>query len=102
MPYLIIMAALAAAALTRLYLQHRRESVRVQAVDGFLDSLEAISSSPAGPERPAVPQRDLQSRRRPQPAPTRRGREVSLDPERRAAARRRIEQRRKARSRLAG
>lgn len=102
MPYLIIIALVAATGLTRLYLQHRRESLRAHEVNGFLDSLEAISAPPPRPTSSVVARRERPARSRPAAAPVRRGREVSLDPDRRAAARLRIEQRRKARSRLAG
>jgi len=102
MPYLIIIAVVAAVGVVRLYLQHRREKVRVQEVDGFLDSLEAIAAPVSAPARP-VPSRGRQPNpRHPGPGAGQRSSSTALDPERRAAARRRIEARRASRSRLAG
>jgi len=102
MPYLIIMAVVAAIGVVRLYLQHRRENVSVHEVDGFLDTLEAIAAPTAAPARP-VPSRGRRPKpRHPGPAAGPRSFATELDPERRAAARRRIEARRASRNRLAG
>jgi hypothetical protein len=84
------MVIVAAAGITRLWLQQRREHARLNTVDGFRESLERISASegPAhrrGDRRPARIEGSYASPRPP------------LDPERRAAAKRRIEERRRAR-----
>lgn len=101
MPYLIIIAILAAVGVIRLYVQHRRENVSAEAVDGFLDSLEAIAAPPAR-GRPVRPRSQQPARRRQGPSPVPRTSSLVLDPERREAARRRIEARRAGRNRLAG
>lgn len=97
MLYLVIMVAVAVAGITRLWLQQRRDSARLNSVDGFREGLEALSTQrPAGPvARPtrsaAVRPRPARSARGPQP----------MDPARREAAKRRIEARRRARQRVA-
>jgi len=46
--YLVIMFAVAAAGITRLWLQQRKERAHLETVDGFRESLESISSEPRG------------------------------------------------------
>lgn len=89
MLYLVIMVVLAAAGITRLWLQQRREGARLDSVDGFREGLQALSA----------PDKDrTQVRRpatRPQTSRVTRGAQP-LDPARREAAKRRIEARRRA------
>jgi hypothetical protein len=101
--YLLIMVVVAAAGITRLWLMQRRQRALLQTVDGFRSSLERISEQtrarPAGVRRPsrahAAGPRHAPRRPRPQ------ARGGSIDPARRAAAKRRIEARRRARARAA-
>jgi hypothetical protein len=113
--YLVIMFAVAAAGITRLWLQQRKERAHLETVDGFRESLESISSQPARrPRAPRAEQSDAKARPEraaasaPNPirhtSPPRRSaipRYKPLDPERRAAAKRRLDARRKARARAA-
>lgn len=94
------MVLLAAAGITRLWLQQRRESARLDSVDGFREGLQKIATQQVGREpitqkrptrRPARRPVQMGSGMRPQP----------LDPARRDAAKRRIEARRRARQRVA-
>ena len=114
MVYLVIMFIVAAAGITRLWLQQRKERSHLDSVDGFRESLESIQpvyTAPALTERPGRaralrPERAAASAPTPirHTAPTRRSaipKHKPLDPERRAAAKRRLEARRKARSRAA-
>jgi hypothetical protein len=94
--YLIVMVVVAAAGITRLWLQQRREHIRLGSPDGFRESLERISAET--PRRPTTrrsdrgPLRSDRSYGTPRPP---------LDPERRAAAKRRIEERRRSRQPVA-
>ena len=112
MVYLVIMFAVAAAGITRLWLQQRKERAHLETVDGFRESLESISSEPI--RRPRAPRAERGSGRvrsdasaptpiRHTPPPRRSAipRYKPLDPERRAAAKRRLDARRKARARAA-
>lgn len=104
MIYLVIMFLVAATGLASLWVQQRRERAHLGSVDGFKDSLERLSAAPlvrprrrsASPPRAAAPAR----RRSPSAGhPSGRrtsGRHSSLDPARRAAARKRIDARRRA------
>lgn len=87
------MVAVAAAGITRLWLQQRRENARLNSVDGFRDSLQKISTPPTRRRRPGV--------RSQRPAPISHAPRTQLDPARREAAKRRIEARRRARQRVA-
>lgn len=93
MSYLVIMIVVAAAGITRLWLQQRRESAHLNSVDGFRESLEKISDS-----YPSVVQQTPRTRRTPTVST---GRHQPMDPARREAAKRRIEARRRARQRVA-
>ena len=115
MVYLVIMFIVAAAGITRLWIQQRRERAHLETVDGFRESLESIQ-----PVFGPAPRSQRRARsQRPQPAPATPARTASpppvrhaarpirssiprykpLDPDRRAAAKRRLEARRKARAR---
>jgi hypothetical protein len=100
--YLFIMVLVAAAGITRLWLQQRKDNTRMNSVDGFREGLERI----AGQQRPR-PQDPRQAARRPARRPVAPRRMTSglrpqpLDPARREAAKRRIEARRRARQRVA-
>lgn len=87
MIYLLLLAALAGAGIGRLWLMQRRQRSHLETVDGFQKSLQRLSSSPhfSGRTRAAQPR----VRRGPAHRPT-------LDPERRAAAKRRLEARRRS------
>lgn len=107
MIYLFIIVLVAAAGITRLWLQQRRERQTLSSVDSFWDGLEKISTPsevwgeltdedgvrPEQPvqeivmERPSVPRRT----RRPSGRGSR-----EIDPARRAAAKARLEARRRA------
>jgi hypothetical protein len=81
--YLVILVLVAAFGIFRLWLYQRRQTVRMTSIKGFQDGLRAIS-----PET-EVPIQPTQAR---VPAAQK------LDPDRREAARRRIEARRRARA----
>ena len=111
MIYLVIMFVVAAAGISRLWIQQRRERAHLETVDGFRESLESIqpvySRSPRSERKAARSARPEQG---PVSPPVRRAprqmrsvipRYKPLEPERRAAAKRRLEQRRKARARAA-
>ncbi|MDQ3878279.1 MAG: hypothetical protein M3290_08035 [Actinomycetota bacterium] len=87
MVYLLLLAALAAGAIGRLWLMQRRQRSHLESVDGFKESLQRLSTSPGFNGRPRVVQSRV--RRGPVNRPT-------LDPERRAAAKRRLEARRRS------
>ena len=87
MIYLLLLAALAAGAIGRLWLSQRRHRSHLESVDGFQKSLERLSSSPGFNSRP----RSSQPRVRHTPV-----RRPTLDPERREAAKRRLEARRRS------
>jgi hypothetical protein len=91
--YLLIMLAVAVVGIGSLVFQQRRQRAHLETVEGFQQSLKAIS-----PEAAPGPFRAAQVSRRPirrQKAP---GRPVALDQTRRDAARRRLEARRRAQS----
>jgi hypothetical protein len=82
--YLVILVTVAAVGILRLWLYQRRELARMNSIDGFRKGLRAISPEaelPATPAQASVPQA------RP-----------SWDEDRRDAAKRRIEARRRARA----
>jgi predicted pyridoxine 5'-phosphate oxidase superfamily flavin-nucleotide-binding protein len=90
--YLLVMVALAAAGIARLWLQQRRQRARTFTVTEFRSGLEKMSESefvgkPAVTRAPAA---------RRTVGPTQ-----PLDPARRAAAKRRLEERRQERVRAA-
>jgi hypothetical protein len=118
--YLVIMFVVAALGITRLWIQQRRERAHLETVDGFRESLESIQ--PVFGPAPRAQRRSRSQRPRPAaatpapatPAPTAPAPPVRhaarpmrssiprykpLDPDRRAAAKRRLEARRKARAR---
>ena len=99
MIYLVIMVLVAGTGITRLWLMQRRQRAHLETVDGFRMSLERISEQtrarPAGTRR--APIRPGSGHGRPRPV----SRSSSIDPARRAAAKRRIEARRRARARAA-
>lgn len=99
MVYLFIMVMVAGAGIMRLWLMQRRQRAHLETVDGFRSSLERISEQtrarPAGLRR--VPGRPNGAPRRPHSV----SRSTGMDPARRAAAKRRIEARRRARARAA-
>lgn len=91
MIYLVLVVVVAALGIARLWLQQRRQQARLFSVTEFRTGMEKIS----GPPPPRTMQRDRRPttlartspRRAPQP----------LDPQRRAAAKKRIQARRSAR-----
>lgn len=92
MLYLFIMVAVAAAGITRLWMQQRRMSAKLNTVDGFKQGLEALS---APKHRPEVRRQPRTAASRPVATRSLRGPQP-LDPARREAAKRRIEARRRA------
>ncbi|MDQ3916578.1 MAG: hypothetical protein M3323_14810 [Actinomycetota bacterium] len=102
MIYLVIMFLVAGTGLATLWIQQRRERAHLETVDGFRDSLERLSAAPRVRPR----RRPLSKTRTASPAPRRSpaagprgGRHAPLDPARRAAARKRIEERRRTAAR---
>lgn len=93
MAYLILLLLLGAGGITRLLIVQRRRQSVLQTVEGFRTSLAAISQPAHVETSPAMNRFD--QRRVRATGTTAVVRE--LDPERRAAARRRIEERRTAR-----
>ncbi|MFN2526263.1 MAG: hypothetical protein ABR505_08365 [Actinomycetota bacterium] len=95
MAYLVIIFLAAVAGIAVLWSQQRRDRAHLETVDGFKSSLELLSiQTNVQPERTrGVAARRISTApgRRPPP----------LDPERRAAAKRRLEARRRSRSRAA-
>ncbi len=91
MIYVMIMLLVAGAGIGSLWVQQRRQRAHLETSESFRTSLEKIAPhSTPGPFRRAV-----RTGRR--PASRRQvGRPVPLDPERREAARRRVEARRRA------
>lgn len=87
MIYLLLLAALAAGAIGRLWMMQRRQRSHLETVDGFQQSLRRLSASSGFNARPRASQ--SVARRAPARRPT-------LDPERRAAAKRRLEARRRS------
>ena len=107
MIYLVIMFLVAGTGLATLWVQQRRERAHLETVDGFRSSLERLSHAPVvrRRRRPAAAARAGAPRRAAVTTPARRGAPAhrssrhSLDPARRAAARKRIEARRRAAAR---
>lgn len=108
MIYLVIMFLVAGTALASLWVQQRRTRAHLETVDGFRSSLEALSAAPVVTPRRRRPRaaRAARSPRRAMTtsparggAPLHRSARSSLDPQRRAAARKRIEARRRAANR---
>ncbi|HEX2296372.1 MAG TPA: hypothetical protein VHN37_13830 [Actinomycetota bacterium] len=107
MIYLVIMFLVAGAGLFSLWLQQRRTRAHLDTVDGFRSSLEALSAAPVVRPRRRAPQpsrRGSAPRRAAAATPGRRdaphrSAPSRLDPDRRAAARKRIEARRRAAAR---
>ena len=105
MIYLVIMFLVAGTGLASLWVQQRRARAHLESVDGFRTSLQKLSTAPVSRRR--VPaQRQTTPRRVSAQAPVRRGAPAghrssrrSMDPVRRAAARKRIEARRRAAAR---
>ena len=83
MIYLVILVLVAAFGIFRLWLYQRRHTVRMTSIKGFKDGLRAISPESELPIRPTQERAPAAQR---------------LDPDRREAARRRIEARRRARA----
>ena len=84
MVYVIILVLVATAAITKLWLGQRRQRATLESVEGFRESLERIATGPGLGYARAT--------RRTGPRGPR-----TLDPERREAARRRLEARRAGR-----
>ena len=93
MVYLMIMVAIAIAGIGRLWLIQRRHATSLETVEGFRSSLERLSGNPD--TSPVLPET------RPARATDPKNKPVSdpylepLDPQRRAAAKRRLEARRR-------
>lgn len=85
------MVLVAAAGITRLYLQQRRERLSVEKADSFWAGLERIAVHPDPRATAPIKRRE----RTPRPKKIGRTPGTSIDPARRAAAKRRIEQRRR-------
>jgi cell division protein FtsN len=92
--YLLIMLAVAVVGIGSLLFQQRRQRAHLQTVEGFQESLKAIS-----PEAAPGPFRAARVSRGPARKDKVPGRPIALDPTRRDAARRRLEARRRAQSR---
>jgi hypothetical protein len=90
--YLILLLLLGAGGITRLMLAQRRRQSELQTVEGFRTSLEAISGPATMEASPTVNRFDQRRARATGERPS-----SALDPERRAAAKARIEERRAAR-----
>jgi hypothetical protein len=90
--YLIIMVLVAGIGIGTLYWQQRSQRAHLDSVEGFRASLQKIA-----PEAAPGPFRRAQVASRPRPGARRRtpGRPVPLDERQRAAARRRLEARRR-------
>ena len=92
MVYLVVIVLVAAAGIGRLWLVQRRHATSLQTVDGFRSSLERLSGQAALPPQPGMG-------RAPSPAPSDdqgpHPYRDTLSPERRAAAKRRLEARRR-------
>ena len=90
MIYLVIMVVVAAAGISRLWLQQRRQQARLFSVAEFRDGLDKIAAP--------TPTRVALAERRP-PTPRRRPSHPAqpMDPARRAAAKKRLEERRASR-----
>jgi hypothetical protein len=107
--YLIIMVVVAGVGIGRLWLMQRKHATTLQTVDGFRSSLERLSDQPVAPPRQsstsqpsaASPPRSRSLRQSYAPAefepddPSLAAYRQPLDPERRAAAKRRLEARRR-------
>lgn len=89
MVYLVILVLAASVAIGRLWLMQRRQRSHLQTVEGFRSGLERL----AEPSTPVPGPRRTTGR---VAAPTSNGRTLELDPARRAAAKKRIEARRRA------
>lgn len=93
MAYLILLLLLGAGGITRLMLAQRRRQSELQTVEGFRSSLEAISGPVNLESSPTMNRFDKRRAR----ATGVTGHSSALEPERRAAAKARIEARRAAR-----
>ncbi len=91
MVYVVIMLLVAGAGIGSLWVQQRRQRAHLQTSESFKMSLEKIAPH----AQPGPFQRAMRSGRRPS-GRGHVGRPVPLDPERREAARRRVEARRRA------
>lgn len=91
------MVLVAAILLANLWWKQRRERAHLMSVEGFQQSLKAISpEAKPGPFKKHG-KKPVSAKRRPVPQARRsNGRPVRLDPKRRAAARKRLEARRRA------
>jgi hypothetical protein len=102
--YLVIMFLVAGTGLATLWVQQRRTRAHLETVDGFRSSLERLSTAPvvgarrrSAPARAAgTPRRAAAAAPRRRGAPAHRTSRAALDPQRRAAARKRIDARRRA------
>ena len=110
MPYLMIMLVVGVAGVIRLYLMHRRERTQLSTIDGFRSNLERIGNHTTPRRSVALTRPDVKPRakrvtsadqaiRRSHAGQYRR--HAPLDPERRAAAKRRLEARRRGSARIA-
>ncbi len=93
MVYLVIMFLVAAAGVASLWVQQRRQRAHLETVDGFRSSLERLSDAPVRGRRVRS---DSPAPRRAAPARRPVTRHAPLDPARRAAAKKRIDARRRA------
>jgi hypothetical protein len=94
--YLIIMVVVAGLGIGRLWLMQRKHATTLQTVDGFRSSLECLSDQPAAPPRQSsLSQPSAASQFEPDD-PSLSAYRQPLDPERRAAAKRRLEARRRS------
>ena len=97
MVYLIILVLVAGAGIGRLWWIQRKHETSLQTVDGFRSSLERLSEAPttSGTHRPMSPPRPRASAMEDLDDPSLASYREPLDPERRAAAKRRLEARRR-------
>ena len=103
--YLLIIVVVALAGIMRLWMAQRRHKQPLETVDGFWEGLERISPVPAAKQEAPVrvenhngtrPRRSKRPARPQEPARRRASRGSELDPERRAAAKARLEARRRS------
>ena len=95
MVYLIILVVVAGVGIGRLWLMQRKHATTLQTVDGFRSSLERLSDQPVAPPGQSSLSRPSATGPVEPDDPSLAAYRKPLDPERRAAAKRRLEARRR-------